>query len=247
MKNIILTFLVLLLSFGVSAQTLFINEVLAINESSVKNNKGKFKDCIEIYNSGTTDLNISGYFLSDEKDTLQKWAFPQGVIIKSKGFVLVWADDKPEKNSSTEMHANFKLSSKKETIRLSDKSGTQIHKLKSSRQYSDISYGLVPDGSKEKRYMNPSLGKKNLSTPVLAYDVKLQKDSVELHINADKTGFIVYNKTGEPLKVLIRNKEDQVFLRTKIEDETGMIPVDAIPDGKFEMQVGKSIFRIIKN
>jgi len=246
MKNTLLL-LILFLSFSGISQNLFINEILAINKSSVKNNKGKFKDCIEIYNSSTTDMNISGYFLSDEKDTLKKWAFPQGVIIKSKDYILVWADNKPYKNKATEMHTNFKISSKKETLRLSDKSGNEIHKLKCKRQFADISFGLGPDGSKEKRYMNPSLGKTNTLNPVLAFDIKLVKDSIELHVNTDKTGFIVYNKSGAILKVIIRNKEDQVLLRAKVEDETGMIHIEDVPNGKYEMQIGKSIYRIVKN
>jgi hypothetical protein len=247
MKNTLILVFISLLSYSGFSQNLFVNEVLAINKSSVKNKKGKFKDCIEIYNSNSTDIDISGYFLSDVKVTLKKWAFPQGVIIKSKGYVLVWADNKPKKNTSTEMHTNFKLSSKKETIRLSDKSGKQIHKLKCKRQFEDISFGLAPDGSKEKRYMNPSLGKTNLTTAVLAFDIKLEKDSIELHVNSDNTGFIVYNKTGSLLKVIIRNKEDQVFLRAKVEEETGMIHIEDLSNGRYEMQIGKNIYRIVKN
>ena len=52
-----------------SQQTLFINELMAKNDSYIEDDKGKFSDWLEIYNSSNTDVNIGGYYLTDDMDT----------------------------------------------------------------------------------------------------------------------------------------------------------------------------------
>ncbi|MBD77608.1 MAG: hypothetical protein CL840_01540 [Crocinitomicaceae bacterium] len=244
MKKIIVALTIGFYSVSGIGQSLFINEVLAVNKTAVKNQEGKYEDWIEIYNGSSENMNVGGYFLSDDKTMLSKWAIPKNVIIKSKGFLLVLADNQPNKGG---FHTNFKLSSKGETLYLSDKQGNLIHKLKFKRQYRDISYGLFPDGGTEKRYMNVSIGKKNLSTQVLGFDyTKANKQKIKLHVNAEKSGFVVYNDTGEMVRVILRNSKDQVFHRSKIEDQTGMIDLGGLEPGKYELQIGKNIYKIVK-
>ena len=60
---------------GIEAQSLVINEVLASNSSFDYDDFFQFEDWIEIYNGGGI-LNLEGYHLSDDPDTLDKWMFP---------------------------------------------------------------------------------------------------------------------------------------------------------------------------
>jgi len=61
--------------------TLRFTEVLA-------NTKAPFTDAIEIYNSSVSELNISKYYLSDEKDAPAKWQIPEGTIIPASGYIV---------------------------------------------------------------------------------------------------------------------------------------------------------------
>lgn len=225
------------------AQDLYINEVLSTNKGLVKDQAGKTKDCIEIYNGGSTDKDLTGYFLSDVKDTLTKWKFPAGTSIKAKGFVVVWAGGKKNKPG---LYTNFKLNSKGETIRLSNPEGTQIHKLKLKRQYRNVSYGLFPTGGEKGVYMNPTIGKRNRKTPVLGFDTKVKEEDIKIRPNSDKTSFIVNNNTGKAIRAVVRNKEDQVFHRSKIEGTSGIIHLEDLKPGKYRLILGKNIYRIIK-
>ena len=149
MKNFLLI-LCLFIGSHMFAQEIVINEILTQNKGLVKNSAGKSYDYIELYNSSSKTIDVSGYFLSDDKDTLKMFTVPSGTKITAKGFLLIWANGDA---SSKELNTNFKLSQKGEKLFLSYPNGTLCHSLKYKRQFSNISYGLLPDGGKEKEYL----------------------------------------------------------------------------------------------
>ena len=53
-----------------------INEYSASNLSGYLDNNDKAEDWIELYNSGLTDIEIGGYYLSDDADNPMKWVIP---------------------------------------------------------------------------------------------------------------------------------------------------------------------------
>ncbi len=59
-------------------------------------------DWIELYNPGEAPVDLSGYYLSDNEESLRKWRFPAGVRIEAKGYLIVWTgDDFPGKLSAS--------------------------------------------------------------------------------------------------------------------------------------------------
>lgn len=72
--------------------------VLKLNEIMSKD-IGDNPDWIEVYNSGTQDMDISGYFLND-KATAGGYEIPAGTIITAGGFYLVDANESGESISS---------------------------------------------------------------------------------------------------------------------------------------------------
>lgn len=97
----------------------FINEFLTQNVSlSTKVNPfvdedGSFSPWIELYNSGSTSVNLAGWSLSDDALNPGEWFFPSGAqsIIPAGGYLVIWADGKDRKNptGSNKMHTNFTL------------------------------------------------------------------------------------------------------------------------------------------
>lgn len=120
---------------------LFINEVMASNERTVSDDNGEYEDWIEIYNAEDIDINLSGYYLTDELNNPMRWAFPN-VTIPAKGYLLIWADD--DLNQSG-LHANFKLSKDGEQIGLYDGT-TFVDSISYGLQNTDVSYGRKSDG-----------------------------------------------------------------------------------------------------
>lgn len=91
MKSALIWLVALTLSLPDLSAQVMLNEFSAANYSLY--NFGdewnpQFKDWIEIYNAGD-ELDISGYYLSDDINDPLKWAFPNGTIIGAGEHMLV--------------------------------------------------------------------------------------------------------------------------------------------------------------
>lgn len=85
---------------------LIINEIVTSNGGVFVDGKNQLSDYIELYNSTSEDIDISGYGLSDRKDKI-KWMFPAGTVVKAGGYLVVSLDGSTDDG----LFANFKLSS----------------------------------------------------------------------------------------------------------------------------------------
>ncbi|MFT6336951.1 MAG: hypothetical protein ACJATI_003712 [Halioglobus sp.] len=93
--NIITLLITTLAAIVVVGQEVQINEVVSSN-SIFFDDDGNTPDWIELHNSSTTAVNLSGWILTD-KENDPKWAFKEKVI-EGDGYLLVWAsgNDNPQ-------------------------------------------------------------------------------------------------------------------------------------------------------
>jgi hypothetical protein len=135
-----------------------INELLPVNKSIVADQNGEYDDWIELYNLSASVKDISGYFLSDNKDHFSKWEFPSGTSISGNGYLIIWADDD---STQAGLHANFKLSSQGEEVLLSKPDGTLIDKVIFPGQTLELSFSRNPDGTGSFRWQTPTFNSTN--------------------------------------------------------------------------------------
>lgn len=159
MFRLLLAALLLCTCAGLSAQVR-LNEILASNATvNADNDFGEFSDWVELYNSGSSPVDLSGWHLSDSSDPL-KWEFPGGTSIPAGGFLLVWADGK-----GTGLHTSFKFSADGEGVAIYDQNGDEVDAIAYGAQQTDISFGRQTDGSGNWGYFTkPTPGASN-STP----------------------------------------------------------------------------------
>lgn len=96
--KIFLFFLLSLMILHNAGAQVFINEVCPSNNSVLIDEDGDMPDWIELYNSGSSVANLSGYWLSDDDAIPGKWIFPYNVNIQPAGFLTVFASGKDKKN-----------------------------------------------------------------------------------------------------------------------------------------------------
>ncbi len=148
---------------------LVINELMADNTGSVRDQDGDDDDWIEIYNTGDKPVNIGRMYLTDNQTADAGWRVPDNnpaaTTIPPKDFLLIWADDEVDEGT---LHADFKLGSDGENIRLFAADGkTLIDEVTFGRQDEDRSYGRIPDGSEDwQTIAAPTPGKSNTSAPI---------------------------------------------------------------------------------
>jgi len=129
-----------------------ISEFLASNKRTNKDPQGEFEDWIELVNYGSTDVDLSGMFLTDDADDIYKWKIPASTIIKAGGYLIIWAD---EDGGDEGLHANFKLSKNGETIILTNQ-GAIVDSLKYGPQISEVSSGRIAGDNGEIKKLRPT-------------------------------------------------------------------------------------------
>uniref|UniRef100_UPI00037CE44D CotH kinase family protein n=1 Tax=Spirosoma panaciterrae TaxID=496058 RepID=UPI00037CE44D len=149
-RRIILIILYLLvgISFSAQSQQLYINELMASNQTTLADGSGNFEDWLEIYNPNSFSVNIAGYFITDNLANPTKYQFVSGsskTIIPANGFLLVWASGQTSRGAD---HIGFSLSASGEQLGLYRPDGsTLVDTLSFGPQRADISWGRQPNGS----------------------------------------------------------------------------------------------------
>jgi len=164
MKNLIIL-VIFISSLFLPAQNIFINEFMADNESTIEDpdEPGIYEDWIELYNEGTFEVDLEGFYLTDDLDELTKWQIPENITISSHGFLLFWADNDEDQGN---FHTNFKLSANGEDIAIIHPDGeTILDSYTFGEQATDISEGRFPDGNSNWEFMpDPTPGYANISS-----------------------------------------------------------------------------------
>ncbi len=115
-----------------------INEVMAQNFSAVKNG-AFYPDWLELYNPGSTGVDLSGWRLSDDSNPT-KYIFPAGTSISGGGYLVVWCDSQWDDPG---LHTGFALSQHGESLFLYDSTGYRVDAVGFGPQIQDESVGLV--------------------------------------------------------------------------------------------------------
>lgn len=136
---------------------LVINELCADNATIANDQVGEYEDWIELYNNSDDPITLSNYFLSDEPWNLFKWSMPNHTINPGE-YYIVWADEEPGDGSN---HANFKLGTGGETLILSTPVDSVIDIIEYPAQYTDITYGRLPNGTGPFDYLYPTINAEN--------------------------------------------------------------------------------------
>ena len=78
----------------------YVNEVLAVNDSTIADELGEYDDWMELYNVGDEAVDVGGLYITDTLSQLTRWQIPIGhpdsTTIQAKGFLVLWADGEPD-------------------------------------------------------------------------------------------------------------------------------------------------------
>jgi len=144
-------------------ESIQINEWMASNDTTLTDAAdGDFDDWIELHNRSELPVDLSGWWLTDDKISPRKWQFPEGATIPAKGYLLIWADDEPLQTSD-EFHVAFKLTAKGESILLFDPEGRLADEVTFGKQKPDETMGRSNDKGIPTSLAKSTPGSKNES------------------------------------------------------------------------------------
>ena len=147
MKNLISILVGVLLFCNIIAvceEQLYISEVMASNDVTLKDAFGKYSDWIEIYNPSDVAVSLKGVCLSDDKNEPLKYTFPENAVLEAGEYTIVFASGLSKDIIIDEYHANFKLKAIGEAIYLS-KDGQILDSVLFYDQKNDVSWQRLED------------------------------------------------------------------------------------------------------
>lgn len=122
-----------------------INELMPLNRATQMDEDADFSDWLELYNGSREPVDLTGWALSDDDVNQRKWVFPE-VTLQPDGYLLVFASGKDRRRAGAQLHANFKLSSRGETVRLYNPQGDAVSYVEYSAAVADQSISREADG-----------------------------------------------------------------------------------------------------
>jgi len=153
----ILSFLFIgMASVRLCSADIVISEFMAANNLSLLDGDDISSDWIEIHNTSPSEVDLTGWYLSDDANDLRKWPFP-AVTIPGNGFLVVFASGQEVDDYVDPLgylHTNFKLSRNDEDqhenvvlVQPDGEGGVSIAHayMDYPIQSEDVSYGLAQE------------------------------------------------------------------------------------------------------
>lgn len=149
MRKFSLLICLVLSTFQFTKAQILINEFSASNVTTVMDGYNQRNDWMELFNSGATPVNLTGYFLSDDPMDLQKWQIPAVIDINPGARRMVYFSGRGTIHAPTnQIHPDFKL---RQTIGdwviLSDPGGAVVDSFKLRITQRNHSWGRTTDGA----------------------------------------------------------------------------------------------------
>ena len=219
-----------------------VNEILASNNSGQVDEAGDFEDWIELYNNNETDVDLSGFYLTDNGESLQKWIIPAGTILPAKGYLIIWADEEQEEGA---LHTNFKLSAGGEAVILSDPLINILDSVVYGAQTMDMAYARIPNGVGWFVIQAPTFndnndnatGSEDIET-ISSVSVFPNPFTEELHI----TG----NGLKEGTDYSLSDQTGRIIKSGKLTGHSTNVPVSELSSGFYYIRLGRDNLNITK-
>ncbi len=119
-----------------------INEAMSDNDLTHDDPYGESNDWVELHNTTSDALDLSGLYLSDDATLPLKWVIPSNTVILPNDYLIIWTDN--DTLQTTGLHTNFKLGATGDYVRLSN-GITILDQVTLPALLTDESYARCPE------------------------------------------------------------------------------------------------------
>lgn len=223
-----------------NAGDLVINEFLADNTAAETDEAGQHEDWLELYNNSGAPISMLGLYLTDNRDNPDKWAFPSGVSIPAKGFLIVWLD---EDQMQGPLHASFKLGVDGEFLMLSNGAGGVLDSLSFGPQLTDVTFGRYPNGTGSFTFMPRTFSANNS----LTINTKEPNSNIALRVFPNPVTRLLTLSSDHALGLI---RVSDALGRQVLQEDAGtahaaVLDVGQLPPGMYGLHTGSGAARMI--
>ena len=184
------------------------SEILALNISAVPH-AGSFPSFLELHNSSLSEVDLSGWGISNEGDRPFKSTLPAGTSVPGGGRLVIWCTTSP---SPSGLHAGFDLASGGSTVFLTRADGIQSDAFSFGLQVADQSLSRIGNGW---TLAEPTPGAENgTALPLGSQDRLTVNEWVSNRISGQSDWLELYNKDSShpvPLRGLFLTSSGAVY------------------------------------
>lgn len=197
---------------------LVINELMADNDAVISDNNGEFDSWIEIYNGSGTDVDLVGYYMSNDPAgspfRIQRCFnnAPAMVTVPANGFGLLWADDDIDQGANL---LGFELNANGGFTGLHAMDGvTPIDSISFGAQQTDVSFGRRSDGVNDwVQFETSTPNESNNSGVVLSVINQVADENpFRAYPNPVQNGVVFFNK---PVNATLFNSLGQAVIQVE--------------------------------
>ena len=187
---------------------LVLNEISA-SKSFAKDNAGEAEDWIELYNSSSNVIDISGLMLTDELTRKAKHVVNRETpwLLQPGQYQLFWADGQLEQGAN---HLPFKLSSEGEHIGIYHAAGYDTTAI------AEIDFGFMPEGYSFARLPNAT-GPFTMTNTLTPGAINIEGESF----------WIFPNPTSQSVNIDVREENTSVLIFDSMGRNVSSFTVDA--------------------
>ena len=217
-----------------------INEFMASNDSTsgIADPAGSFPDWIELYNRAGIETSLEGFYLSDDKDYLKRWAFPAETVIPPKSYLIIWADRDVDEEG---LHTNFRLDKSGGDLFLVFENLTIIDSISYSNQQKNISFARLPNGSGHFVMQPPTFGYNNEN--LVTTRPPNPSPKIDLYPNPAAGCFHISLSTPLPLPALryqLFNLYGHPVQKPKPIEKQTLVKTNHLPEGIYFIEIYSS-------
>lgn len=197
-----------------------INEIMPENDGILLDEDGEYSDWIELFNEGSSAVDLEGFYLSDNEADIRKWQFP-AVVLNPGEFLIVFTSGK--NRNGAELHTNFSLSSAGEPIILSEDDGRLEDYIGPQPLWKNISFGRQSDGDNDFLLFeestpgasNSAIGAYQSQFPIVINEVMASNETSITDEDGDNSDWIeFYNTSGSPFNLegfVLTDDNDEIY------------------------------------
>jgi hypothetical protein len=178
-----------------------LNEVMARNETAIKDSAGRFPDWVEIFNPTSSAFDLGGMSISVDQSKAGQYRFPSGVSIAPNGYLMVWFDPfRPASMSfEAELNTALRLDGEGGGIYLFDRNDQLVDKVEFGFQLPNQTIGRA--GSNWRLLASPTPATANSASATLGTGDQLRLNEWMAASVSDDDWFEIYNPDLKPVQL----------------------------------------------
>ena len=126
---------------AVAEDAVKVTEIMSASATYAPDENGEYHDYVEITNTGDSAVNLRGWYLTDSRDDLDRWQFPDATLAAGEA-IVVHCSGYDRTDDPAHLHANFRLSSDGGDVVLTRADGATVSAVEVPALNADQAYSL---------------------------------------------------------------------------------------------------------